>query len=88
MVQAWFPLWDRDKQLPKLPFPTKDMNFKRLEIYAPLAALLLALVALISSTASLDNASVSLEKSGQKFTDAHKAPNHTYGLLLAGLQSN
>ena len=62
------------------------MNFKRLEIYAPLAALLLALVALISSTATLNQASASLEKSGQKFTDAHKAPNSTYGLLLAGLQ--
>ena len=61
------------------------MTFRRLEIYGPLAALFLSLVALISTTASLDRATDSLEKAGQKFTDAHKASNRPGGLLLAGL---
>ena len=64
------------------------MNFKRLEVHAPLAALSLALVALLSSTAALDRASDSLEKTGQKFTDAHKAPLATNGLLLAEVRGN
>ncbi len=61
------------------------MNPRRSEIYAPLAALFLALVALISSTAALEQATNSLEKSGRKFTDTHKAPVAPSGLLLAGL---
>jgi hypothetical protein len=61
------------------------MTFSRSEIYAPLATLFLALVALISTTAALDQASDSLEKTGRKFTDAQKAPSRANGLLLAGI---
>ena len=61
------------------------MSPRRSEIYAPLAALFLALVALISSTAALEHSTNSLEKSGRKFTDAHKAQIAPSGLLLAGL---
>ncbi len=61
------------------------MNYRRSEIYAPLMALFMALVTLISSTAALEHATNSLEKSGRKFTDAHKAPVAPSGLLLAGL---
>jgi len=67
------------------PFPLPDMNFRRLEIYAPLTALVMALVALLSSNATLNQASSALEKSGRKFSDAHKAPNAASGLLLAGI---
>jgi len=61
------------------------MTFRRSEFYAPVATLFLALVALISTTAALEQATNSLEKSGRKFTDAHKVPMASHGLLLAGL---
>lgn len=60
------------------------MNFRRTDFYAPLATLLLALGALMSTTAALDQASDSLERIGQKFTDAHKTPQAIAGLMLAG----
>jgi hypothetical protein len=61
------------------------MTFRRSEIYAPLATLFLALVALISTTAALEQASDSLEMTGRKFTDGQKAPSPANGLLLAGI---
>lgn len=60
------------------------MTFRRSEIYAPLAALFLSLVTLISTTAALNQATDSLEKTGRKFTAAQKANLRPSG-LLAGL---
>jgi hypothetical protein len=59
------------------------MTFRRSEFYAPVAALFLALVALIGTSAALDQSTSSLEKSGQRFREAHRAPSSSQGLLLA-----
>ena len=47
--------------------------------------LLLALVALMSTSAAINQASDSLERVGRKFTDAQKLPVAGAGLMLAGL---
>jgi hypothetical protein len=65
--------------------PPPAMTLRRSEFYAPLATLFLALVALISTTAALEQASDSLEKIGQKYTDSHKFPVANAPLMLAGL---
>jgi hypothetical protein len=59
------------------------MTFRRSEFYAPVATLFLALVALIGTSAALDQSTNSLEKSGRRFTDTHRAPSSSQVLLLA-----
>lgn len=63
------------------------MNFRRSDFYAPLAALFLSLVVLMSTSAALDQASDSLERMGKKFTETHKSAVGTAGLMLAGISN-